>query len=135
MSRWLAVIAGPFDLLAVSADSDPTRAWKGVTLSKAVAGDLLPRIGIDAQGVYVCSDGGNQDAISFAIPQSDLQWTGAGVPSLAHMATFAALPFETMPAIDLNAGKSSSSPEILLARSGPQVGTNVPVNLLMTQIH
>ena len=134
MGRWLAVTAGPFDLLAISADSDPTHAWKGVTLSTAVSGDLLPRIGIDANGVYVCSYGGSSNTICFAIPQSDLQWVGTSDPLLNRMVTFRSLPFEMMPAIDLNAGKAITAPEILLTRKSPQTGIGVPVTLLMKQV-
>ncbi len=136
-SRWFAVESAPYDMLAVSADSDPTHAWKAVILTKAISGDLLERIGVDANGVYVCSFGGDTaspDAVCFAIPVRDALWSGRQMPSLIHMATFLHLPFETFPANDLNPRKAVTAPEVLLTKAGGQNGANIHLVLLMEKI-
>src|SRR5882724_3423564 len=53
-NRWYAVSAGPYIFLAVSRDSDPTHPWQAVVVSKIISGDLLPRVGVDANGLYIC---------------------------------------------------------------------------------
>ena len=135
-SRWFAVESAPYDALAVSADANPTHAWKAVTLTTSLAGDLLERIGVDANGVYICSYGrtGQAEAVCFAIPKPDLLWSDTGAPSLAHLATFPALPFETFPATDLNPTKDATAPEVFLTRQGGQNETNIPLVILMEKL-
>ncbi len=136
-SRWFAVESAPYDLLAVSMDSDPTHAWKAVILTKIVSGDLLERVGVDANGVYVCSFGKNTppfEAICFAIPIKDLLWSGKQSPLLSHMTTFPHLPFETFPAADFDPVKTAAAPEIFLTREGGQNGANSPLVLLMEKV-
>jgi hypothetical protein len=135
-ARWFAVESAPYDALAVSADADPTHPWKAVVLTTAVSGDLLERIGVDVRGVYMCSSGrnGHTEAICFALPKKDLLWTGGAAPSLAHLDTFPALPFETFPATDLDPAKPAGAPEVFLTRKGLQNDAGVPLTLLMEQL-
>ena len=132
--RWYAVTAGPYDFLAVSTDDDPTHPFRAVTLSTAVSGDLLARVGFDRNGVYVCSYGGTMDSICFAIPKADAAWTGSGGPSLANMTTFAGLAYELVPAIDLDASKPADAPEMVLTRQGAQNATDLPLTLVLQRI-
>jgi hypothetical protein len=133
-SRWYAVTAGPYDFLAVSAGPDPTHAWKGVTLTTAISGDLLARVGFDVNGVYICSYDVSLDSICFAIPKGDVAWSGSASPSLSRMATFAGLPFELVPAIDLDPRKAAGAPELLLTRMGGQNATALPFTLQVVRI-
>lgn len=133
IGRWYAVESGPGTFFAVSANSNPTGAWKAVTLD-ANTGDLLMRVGFDGNGVYICTYGASIDSNCFAIPQADVQWSGSSTISLVHMGTFLNLPFEMMPGIDLDSKKASSSPEILVARQGTQNATAIPLNLIFNKI-
>ncbi|MDB6100277.1 MAG: hypothetical protein JWO52_276 [Gammaproteobacteria bacterium] len=133
--RWYGVNAGPYAFLAVSAGSDPTGAWQGVTLSTAVSGDLLVKVAFDANGVYVCHYGGNTNAVCYAIPKVDLLWGAQlAAPTLARMATFTNLAFELVPAIDLDPGKPVTAAEALLTRQGSQNATNLPMVLILNEI-
>ncbi len=137
--RWFAVTAGPYIFLAVSNDSDAMHAWRGVVVSKIISGDLLPRVGVDANGVYVCGFGGVVKNVStadcFVIPKADVLWAGKRRVSLARMKTFTGLPFELFPATDFNPRKAASDPEMFLTRQGGQNVTNpIPMVLLLQNV-
>lgn len=134
VNRWYAATAAPADVLAISVDADPTHAWKAITLDPTLQGDLTPRIGFDANGVYVCSYGGNLDAICFALPKADVLWTGSGAPSQAHQATFTNQTWELTPVVDTDPAKPATAPECLLTRIGPQAGTNMPIQLALAKV-
>jgi len=136
--RWFAVNAGPYIFLAVSSDSNPLNPWQGVVVSTLIQGDLLPRVGVDVNGVYVCGYGvvnTTSTANCFVIPKADALWSGAGKISLARMKTFTNLPYELFPATDFNPNKAPTDPEIFLTREGGQnVSGPVPFVLLMNQV-
>ena len=138
-SRWYAVNAGPYIFLAVSRDSDPLHPWQAVVVSKIISGDLLPRIGVDANGLYVCAYGGVVSSLNtadcFVFPKADVLWTSARKLSVARMKTFTKLPYELFPATDFNPGKAPTDPEILLTRQGGQnVSSPIPMVLLLNKI-
>ena len=136
--RWFAVSAGPNIFLAVSGDANPLNPWQGVVVSTIIQGDLLPRVGVDVNGIYVCGYGvvnTTNTANCFVMPKSDALWSGATKISLARMKTFTNLPYELFPATDFNPNKAPSDPEIFLTRQGGQnVSSPVPFVLLMNKV-
>jgi len=116
--RWFATIAGtsPADpFLAVSASSDPTRAWRGVKLP-------LPRIdpglkiGVDQRGLYVsCANGASdmKEALDlYVIPKADA--IAPDGPLLTRAQTFPKLVYAAFPAVDLDSNKPADAPAVLL---------------------
>lgn len=138
-NRWFAVNAGPYIFLAVSSDSNPLHPWQGVVVSKIISGDLLPRVGVDMNGLYICGYGGVFNQVStadcFVFPKADVLWTSMRKISLARMKTFTKLPYELFPATDFNPRKTPSDPEMLLTRQGGQnVSSAIPLVLLLKKI-
>ena len=127
-NRWYAVSAGPYIFLAVSRDSDPTHPWQAVVVSKIISGDLLPRVGVDVNGLYICGYGGVVNNVNtadcFVFPKADVLWTSTQKLSRTRMKTFTRLPYELFPATDFNPGKAPSDPEMFLTRQGGQNGTD-----------
>jgi hypothetical protein len=116
--RWFATVAGtdPADsFLAVSASSNPTKAWKGVKLP-------LPRIdpglkiGVDKNGLYIsCANGASntKEALDlYVIPKADA--IAPDGPVLTRAQTFPKLVYAAFPAVDLDANKGANAPAILL---------------------
>jgi hypothetical protein len=116
--RWFATCAGtsvPDSFLAVSTSSDPMQAWKGVKLP-------LPRIdpgikiGVDRNGLYVCSTNGSSDMKEalhcYAIPKADA--VAAGGPVLTRAQTFPKLVYAAVPAVDLDPNKAADATAVLL---------------------
>ena len=138
-NRWYAVSAGPYMFLAASRDSDPLHPWQAVVVSKIISGDLLPRIGVDVNGLYICGYGGMVNKVNtadcFVFPKADVLWTSVQKLSLARMKTFTKLPYELFPATDWNPGKGPADPEMFLTRQGGQnVSSPIPMVLLANKI-
>jgi hypothetical protein len=117
--RWFACAAGttePDCFLAVSAGPDPTKAWRGAKLPLPRINPYM-RMGVDRNGLYVCSCNGNSDMNKgtncYAIPKKDVLADGG--PVLTRARTFEGLQFSTMPAMDPDADKPADAPAILLA--------------------
>ncbi len=133
ISRWLFVCSCSANYLIVSASSDATGSWKGLPLS-GDSGDLLMAVGFDKNGVYVSETDASLVGKLFALPNSDVAWSGSGNISLAHEGIATGQPFQ-MPAIDLNSGKSLTDAEYFVSHTPvSQNGTNVPVALLLTSV-
>jgi hypothetical protein len=117
--RWFACAAGttePDSFLAVSTSSDPTKSWKGVKLPMPRINPYL-RMGVDRNGLYVCSSNGNVDMAKgtncYVIPKADVIAEGGPVLTRAQM--FKDLQFSAMPAIDPDPDKPADAPAVLLA--------------------
>src|SRR5581483_5424043 len=82
ISRWLFVCSCSANYLIVSASSDATGSWKGLPLS----------------GDYVSETDASLVGKLFALPNSDVAWSGSGNISLAHEGIATGQPFQ-MPAI------------------------------------
>jgi hypothetical protein len=117
--RWFACAAGttePDCFLAVSTTSDPTKPWRGAKLPLPRINPYM-RLGVDRNGLYVCSCNGNSDMKKgtncYAIPKKDVLADGG--PVLTHAQTFKDLQFSAMPATDPDPDKPADAPAILLA--------------------
>lgn len=117
--RWIACAAGttePDCFLAVSTSSDPTQSWRGVKLPLPQINPYM-RIGVDRNGLYVCSCNGNPDMSKgtncYAIPKQDA--LAINGPILVRAKMFANLQFSSMPAMDPDASKAADAPALLLA--------------------
>ena len=117
--RWFACAAGttePDCFLAVSTSSDPTGPWHGAKLPLPRINPYM-RMGVDRNGVYVCSCNGNSDVTKgtncYVIPKEDA--ITADGPVLTRAQTFKDLQFSTMPAMDPDPNKSADAPAVLLA--------------------
>jgi len=138
-NRWFAVSAGPYMFLAVSSDSNPLHGWQGVIVSKIISGDLLPRVGVDINGLYICGYGGLVNKVGtancFIFPKADVLWGSTRKISLARMKTFTKLPYELFPATDFNPQKAPGDPEMFLTRQGGQnVSSPIPMVLLLKKV-
>src|SRR5262249_50009365 len=83
--RWFACAAGttePDCFLAVSTSSDPTKPWRGAKLPLARINPYM-RMGVDKNGLYVCSSNGNSDMSKgtncYVIPMKDVLADGGPV--------------------------------------------------------
>ena|GEM_PF-1467871 len=133
--RWYAVTAGPYAFIAISAGTDPTGQWKALALDTTNSGDLLVKVGFDATGIYACDYAPTSASNCYAIPKVDLLWGGQlPAPTLARMTMFGNLAFETVPALDLTAGKALTAPEIILTRQGGQTASNLPMVLTLYKV-
>src|SRR5262245_55651061 len=117
--RWFACAAGTTEadcFLAVSTSSDPTKPWRGAKLPLPRINPYM-RIGVDRNGLYVCSCNGNSDLNKgtncYVIPKRDVLADRG--PVLTRAQTFKDLQFSTMPAMDPDADKPADAPGILLA--------------------
>jgi hypothetical protein len=117
--RWFACAAGTSEadcFLAVSTSSDPTKPWRGAKLPLPRINPYM-RMGIDRNGLYVCSCNGNADmkkgTSCYVIPKKDVLADGG--PVLTRARTFKDLQFSAMPAMDPDADKPAGAPAILLA--------------------
>jgi hypothetical protein len=117
--RWFACAAGTTEadcFLAVSISSDPTRPWRGAKLPLPRINPYM-RMGVDRNGLYVCSCNGNPDMNKgtncYVIPKRDVLADGG--PVLTRARTFKNLQFSAMPATDPDADKPADAPAILLA--------------------
>jgi hypothetical protein len=117
--RWFACAAGATEadcFLAVSTSSDPTKPWRGAKLPLPRINPYM-RMGVDRNGLYVCSCNGNIDMSKgtncYAIPKADVLADGG--PVLTRARTFKDLQFSAMPATDPDADKPADAPAILLA--------------------
>jgi hypothetical protein len=101
--------------VAISESSDPTGAWKAVTLP--AQGEVIANthLAIDGVGVYLTGEASDHGFV-LALPIADLAWTTGGGPSAAHLNVIstpsrglvpASNSFTTMP----------SAPTELVARS------------------
>jgi hypothetical protein len=126
--RWFATVSGtsdPDSFLAVSTSSDPMQAWKGTKLP-------LPRIdpgvkiGVDRNGLYLCSANGSGDlkeALNcYVIPKADAMAPEG--PALSRAQTFPKLIYAAVPAVDLDPNKAADAPAVLLNNEfgGPTCG-------------
>jgi hypothetical protein len=133
ISRWLFVCSCSANYLIVSANSDATGSWKGLSLS-ADAGDLLMAVGFDKNGVYVSETDATLVGKLFALPNADVGWSGSGNVSLAREGIATGQAFQ-MPAIDLNSGKGLTDPEYFVSHTpASQNGTNVPLALSVASV-
>src|SRR5262249_29938032 len=115
--RWFATMAANDNdsFLPVSTTPDPMQTWKGVKLP-------LPRIdpgvkiGVDRNGVYICSANGSSDmkeALNcYVIPKADA--IAPEGPALSRAQTFPKLIYAAVPAVDLDANKAADAPAVLL---------------------
>lgn len=117
--RWFACAAGttePDCFLAVSTSSDPTKLWRGVKLPLPRINPYM-RMGIDKNGLYVCSCNGNADMTKgtncYVIPKQDAAADDGPVLTRAQM--FKDLQFSAMPATDPDPDKAADAPAVLLA--------------------
>jgi hypothetical protein len=117
--RWFACAAGTTEadcFLAVSTSTDPTKPWHGAKLPLPRINPYM-RMGVDRNGLYVCSCNGNSDLNKgtncYVIPKRDVLADGG--PVLTRAQTFKDLQFSTMPAMDPDADKPADAPAILLA--------------------
>lgn len=135
VSRWLFVCSCSANYLIVSATSDATGAWRGVALS-ADSGDLAMRVAFDKNGVYVVqTDIATITSKLFALPNSDVAWSGGKTVSLAHEAIATGKTLDEMPAIDLDQNKAANAPEYFVSRSSPGgFGSNTPINLIVDSV-
>src|SRR5262249_38926735 len=96
--------------------SDPTKPWHGAKLPLPRINPYM-RMGVDRNGLYVCSCNGNSDLNKgtncYVIPKKDVLADGG--PVLTRARTFENLQFSTMPAMDPDADKPADAPAILLA--------------------
>jgi hypothetical protein len=124
--------------VAVSAGQDATGTYKSFTLPvTAGVGDDTPKAGFSKNGLVVgrftSNGGGLYDY--YAYTNSQLAWTGGGSPGGTAAGVLNNGPYEAILAIDYNASKSSSAPDLLIARTGPaQTGTNVALNIIAIQV-
>jgi hypothetical protein len=138
IDRFIFVCSCPGDYLIVSASHEATGPWKGVILS-GYTGDLSMRAGYDKNGVYISEFQPLNTAqwanVVFALPSSDVAWSGAGNVSLAHLNEFINQPYDIVPGIDSNPKKLVTDKEYLVARDGPQqVGHNAKFHLLIASL-
>jgi hypothetical protein len=128
---------GTNNWLAVSAGQDATGTYKSFTLPvTAGVGDDTPKAGFSNNGLVVgrfTSTGSLYDY--YAYTNSQLAWSGGGSPGGTAAGSLIGGPYEGILAIDYNASKSGSAPDVLLARTGPaQTGTNVALNIISIQV-
>jgi hypothetical protein len=101
--------------LAVSASGDARGPWKAIALPLQAQAIANTQLAVDACGAYITGDtAGN--GIVMALPYSDLQWTGAGAPSAAHVNVLTAHA-GIVPAIDPT-NQIGSDARMFLARNG-----------------
>jgi hypothetical protein len=117
--RWFACAAGTTEaecFLAVSTSSDPTKSWHGAKLPLPRINPYM-RLGVDRNGLYVCSCNGNSDLNKgtncYVIPKGDVLADGG--PVLTRAQTFKDLQFSAMPATDPDPDKPADAPAVLLA--------------------
>jgi hypothetical protein len=120
-------------LIAVSADEDPTHAWKGVLYQ--VPRDAVDnnKLGLDKNGLYMSAivGVGSKVVPMLAIPKADLLWKGDQAPSLAHVNYFETPKISAdpargshgsrgeegmIPAYDLDPAKKPGDPMIFVNR-------------------
>lgn len=123
IQRWVITVSCSLDCVLVSASSDATGAWSGAYLDNNGA-DPAIHLGYDKNGVYFTEYqlGSNPDAtlngyadVYFAIPNSEMQWTGSFNP--VHKNRAANMPFDGMATVDQTPTKSTSAPAFFIAKS------------------
>jgi len=127
--RWIMTATGADDDLLVSATSDATGAWGGVSLSCLQSGACLDNddaihLGYDKNGVYAC--GYHVGDINlhtahlgydcFAVPSAEALAIAQRIPP-AHINRTHNLPLDIFPAVDHNPAKLPTAPAFFLAKT------------------
>lgn len=129
IQRWIMTATGQNDDLLVSATSDATGAWGGVSLSCLQSGPCLDNdeaihLGFDKNGVYACAfHVGDLNLHTsrlgydcFAVPSAEVLAIAQRIPP-AHINRAHNLPLDVYPAIDDNPAKLPAAPALFLAKT------------------
>jgi hypothetical protein len=129
--RWVVSIPTDLqDFVAVSASADPRGAWSGTGMTTTNHGDVTLKLAHDRNGEYLGEfefDGkgvpdpntGNFAWYCFAIPTTEMAWTGSFAPAHTNQHNCG---YEVRPVMDHDPSKAASAPFYFYGRTCPAGG-------------